>query len=97
MLRFLGFGGKGEKVSHVTVSGVWGGKGSGVVLLRNAVVGVWFSPKIYSESVLDPILASAYRASYFLAWHRCLAALLSGPLDAATLRNTVALVEREIG
>jgi hypothetical protein len=30
MLRFLGFGGKGEKVSHVTVSGVWEGKGKGV-------------------------------------------------------------------
>ena len=30
MLRFLGFGGRREKVSHVTVSGDWRDKGNGV-------------------------------------------------------------------
>ena len=29
MIRFLGFGGRREKVSHVTVFGVWGAVGKG--------------------------------------------------------------------
>ena len=38
MLRFLGLGGAREKVSHVTVSRAWGGKGKGVTCY-----GFWWS------------------------------------------------------
>ena len=38
MLRFLGFGGRREKVSHVTVSGAWGTREK---VSHVTVSGVW--------------------------------------------------------
>ena len=41
MLRFLGCGGKTEKVSHVRVSGVWKDQGNGVTCYSFWDLGEW--------------------------------------------------------